>query len=80
MGKRRVETIMYGKFNNRDKNMSLLKANRKGLVVINRSFSDVLKEEMTKEEKNNKKKENKKTEDKMDELFIWQCAFKKINK
>ena len=75
MENRKIETIMYSSFNNRDRSMSLLKANKKGLVVINRSFSDVLKEEITKEERKTRKKV--KTEDKMDELFIWQCAFRK---
>ena len=77
---RKIEGIMYAKFNNRDKRMSLLKANKKGLVVINRSFSDIFQEEITKEKNNKKKKEDRKTEDKMDELFIWQCAFRRINK
>lgn len=42
MENRRVERVMYMKFNNKDKHASLLNATNKGIVVINKSFKEVL--------------------------------------
>lgn len=41
---RRVEAIMYGKFNNNSKGGSLLYANKDGVVVVNKPFKEVLQD------------------------------------
>ena len=68
MEERRIEGIMYAKFNAKDKHMALLKANRKGLTIVDRPFKDVLQDKHVVQSN---------TVDHMDELFIWQCAFNK---
>lgn len=73
MEERRIEGIMYGKFNAKDRRMALLKANRKGLTIVDRPFKDVLQDTL----KEDKHVVQSNTVDHMDELFIWQCAFNK---
>lgn len=50
---RKVEGIIYAKFNNHDKRGSILYANRKGLTVIDRPFKELLKETVIEEAVNN---------------------------
>lgn len=42
MENRRIASVMYMKFNNRDSHGSLLKKNKKGIIVVNKPFSEVL--------------------------------------
>jgi hypothetical protein len=44
MENRRIEAIMYMKFNNNDKRGALLQANKKGVVVVDKPFKEVLKQ------------------------------------
>lgn len=44
MEDRRVETIMYMRFNNQDKRGALMKANKKGIVIVDKPFKEVLVE------------------------------------
>ena len=48
MENKKVEKVMYMKFNNNDKRGAILEASRKGVVVIDRPFKEVLKEEVNK--------------------------------
>lgn len=71
----KINGVMYGKFNNKDKSGSLLMGNKKGVIVINKSFNKVLDEVKTKEIDRPVTKET--AYNPMDEIFIWQAAFDK---
>lgn len=44
MENKRIEAIMYMKFNNNDKRGSLLKVDNKGIALIDKPFKDVLRQ------------------------------------
>lgn len=44
MENRRIEKVMYMKFNNKDKRGSLMQVNKKGISLIDKPFKEVLKQ------------------------------------
>ena len=44
MEDKRVEKVLYMKFNNNDKRGALMQASKKGIVIIDKPFKEVLKE------------------------------------
>ena len=61
---RKVEAVMYCKFNNHDRHAAILKKNNKGIIVIDKPFSKVLEEEKEKLAINS-----------LDNEFIWENIF-----
>ena len=50
MEDRKIEKVLYMKFNNNDKRGALMQASKKGIVIIDKPFKEVLKETIEKEE------------------------------
>lgn len=67
---------MYGKFNNRDRHMSLMQGSKKGLAVINKSFKETLDEVQTKVEIDHVVEQVNNTDD-MEVVLLWQEAIHK---
>ena len=44
MEDRKIEKVLYMKFNNNDKRGALMQASKKGIVIIDKPFKEVLKE------------------------------------
>jgi hypothetical protein len=44
MNNRAIESVMYMKFNNKDRRGALMQASNKGVVVIDKPFNEVLRE------------------------------------
>ena len=61
---RKVEAVMYCKFNNHDRHAAILKKNNKVIIVIDKPFYKVLEEEKEKLAINS-----------LDNEFIWENIF-----
>ena len=78
MGVRKVEGVYYTKFNNHDKKSTMVISNKKGTAVVDRPFSDVLKEEQKKlDNTTNTVATNNTTTSPDDEEFIWGFVFER---
>ena len=64
---RKVEAVMYCKFNNHDRHAAIIKKNNKGITVVDKPFPKVLEE--AKEAVKNV------TINSLDKEFIWENIF-----
>lgn len=70
---RKIESVMYGKFNNHDKRGAIIQKKKDSIVLIEKTFKSYLNEEQKKlKEVNPVKVEIK---DEYDDEFIWTNIF-----
>lgn len=70
---RKIESVMYGKFNNHDKRGTIIQKKKDSIVLIEKTFKSYLNEEQKKlKEVNPVKVEIK---DEYDDEFIWTNIF-----
>lgn len=69
---KKIDGIMYTKFNNHDKKSTMVISNKKGIAVVDHTFSNI-----PKEEQKIKQYTQNTPNTPMDEIFIWGAAFNK---